>query len=61
MMKIMIKLIAMFLLMRILGGYAQATPSLSLLSLIKTSEMDSAQGYTVDIPPPDLVEVVNNP
>jgi hypothetical protein len=60
-MKILIKLIAIFMLLRILGGYAQATPSLSALSSTEPSETDSAGGYTVDISPVDFVEVINNP
>jgi hypothetical protein len=60
-MKILVKLLAIFLLLRILGGYAQATSSLSVLSSTETSAMDSAGGQTVDISPVDFVEVINNP
>lgn len=62
MMKILIKLIAIFFLLRILGGYAQyvqVTPFLSFLSLTETSEVNSAEGHTIDIPPADFEEVIN--
>ncbi len=62
--KILIKLIAIFFLLRILGGYAQyvqATPALSFPSSTETSQMDSAEGHSVDIPPADFVEGSNNP
>ncbi len=61
MMKILIRLMAIFLLLRILGGYAHATPSLSLTSPTEASEMGLAEGSTAGISLVDLVEVINTP
>ena len=62
--KILIKLIAIFFLLRILGGYAQyveATPSLSFLSSTEASQADSAEGYSGDLLPADFEEGSNKP
>ncbi len=54
-MRILIKLVAILLLLRILGGYAQAAPY--IVPPTEKPEMDTVGIYTVNIAPVDFVNV----